>query len=1382
MPSGTPLGSMFIELGLDTSQFASDVNGAKRAVNFFKAETRALDVALKGNGRNVDLLKAKHKSLKQTIDAQKNVLDGLKKKFDKLEPGTAKWEAAAVQIERENAKLSQMERELAQVEGALQKVHVQNSRWGQASAKLSGWGESLNRAGSKLRAMGDAMKPISTLLSGGFALATKKAMDFEGQMQTTKVLLSDTTNSTRELNQQTTKLGEASKSWARKYRISTAQINEGMQELIKGGLDANQTMGAMPAILRASKATGEDFNGVMNAATSIMSQFGLTSSNTQTMLKNTNRVTDSLSFVANKTKAGFMDMGNAMVYVGPVAKSVGMDIEETAAAVGLLSNAGIAGEKAGTALRGALTRLLKPSEQNAEAMKQLGFSSEEFRSGAIGLPDILDRIKKSTEGMTDADKAALIAKAFGTEAQSAMNALVNEGGDALRDLTGETKDAKGYTKQLADQMMKGSKSGAEKFKSALEVLQITIGQKLLPILTPFIEKVTDLVVEFSKAPKGIQGAGLALAGFLAVGYPVLNMLGNLATAGGTLFTWLGKIAGKKAAADSLVAIGTSAESAAGGAGLLSGKLSGLLATITSPVGLVAGAALLAGGLVALGNAKDRAREKAEEWGTTLDGKTKNELDSFKSKVDETNTAIVNFDSKGTPAVENVKKAFADLYTEIEKSQASANSRLDELGKKLGLTDEQIQKGKDRNKQIVENAKEMTDQINAIYDKHNGNVSKLTAAEKAIVENNQRELINARLSLMNVSNKQEMAIRQAFSNDISTLNETQLKKTMTTLEKAITAERKAYKQKNADLKEALEAGTLTQKAYNDMKAQNKAEHEAAMDALGEKYAKAAEARDAKARARLRDNTTNYQVNAEKAKKFLQDVGLSYDKLANKVDAAAKKGGKGTELLAQSTANMTKETKEANALWSSLTFDEKKMEVKSNAIEEVVKASQSEEGWNQLMFMMKEANLTTNARMQVAEALRANGDWNDMTPKEKKLVVDGQKGLLAIAESKKHLEMWNSMPEKVKQLLGENKDFTSKADTAKAMLEHWNSLSPEAKKLYAENLTQGGVAAAKWEIDQVEGKNVLLGATDKTLEPTTTAKANVDSVKQTYGPVQINAEDKTSEASTSAQTNVNLPYQLKPIDMFGANKTMAAVTQTNKSVNSPKQNSPIGMFGANKTGPAVTSAKSSVNSVKQNNPTSIKAKNDTGDGVGRALNSLSQIPAVKWVSIQAKKIGDFLGLKNGTNYHQGGPAIVNDQKGPTYKELVTLPSGQSFIPEGRDVMLPLPRGSKVLKASRTKSLMKKLGVPKYRDGIGIPEDATFLKDIKRTQNQMQIVQSNDPNSDEMVRLLREILLMMNRMKSKSSGDSPVYLDMDKVGQKVSDYMHRRGVLVNRLKGEV
>ncbi|MDU0404047.1 hypothetical protein KF7HA_02429 [Lactococcus lactis] len=82
--------------------------------------------------------------------------------------------------------------------------------------------------------------------------------------------------------------------------------------------------------------------------------------------------------------------------------------------------------------------------------------------GNIGLPDMLDTIKKHTEGMTDAEKSSLVAKAFGVEAQTGMNVLINQGGDALRNLTKETQNATGYTKKLADQMNNSDKNAFNK--------------------------------------------------------------------------------------------------------------------------------------------------------------------------------------------------------------------------------------------------------------------------------------------------------------------------------------------------------------------------------------------------------------------------------------------------------------------------------------------------------------------------------------------------------------------------------------------------------------------------------------------------------------------------------------------------------------------------------------------------------------------------------------------------------------------------------------------------------------------------------------------------------------------------------------------------------
>lgn len=77
----------------------------------------------------------------------------------------------------------------------------------------------------------------------------------------------------------------------------------------------------------------------------------------------------------------------------------------------------------------------------------------------------------------------------------------------------------------------------------------------------------------------------------------------------------------------------------------------------------------------------------------------------------------------------------------------------------------------------------------------------------------------------------------------------------------------------------------------------------------------------------------------------------------------------------------------------------------------------------------------------------------------------------------------------------------------------------------------------------------------------------------------------------------------------------------------------------------------------------------------------------------KIAKWEPYAKGTDGHKGGHALVNDQKGSTYREAVQLPNGNTFMPQGRNVLLPnLPKGSKVLPANETK------GMYRYKNGVG------------------------------------------------------------------------------------
>ncbi len=1368
MASGTPLGQMYIELGLDVSKFSPTLNGAKNAVKYFQNNVRSLDSTLKGNEKNASLLQAKYNTLGQAIDSQRKVLDEMKKSFDKLEPGTAKFDKAAADIERENAKLAAMEGQLRGVEKALQDVGRENS-W---SGKMDALSEKLAKGGEKLRAMGDAMKPVSAALLAGFTLSTKKAIDFESQMNTTKSLLADTIPNANELSATTEKLGESSKNWAKQYGISTASINEGMQEIIKKGFDANQTIEAMPAILDAAKASGEDFNTVMNATTNILQQFGLSTQDTE-------RVTNSLTFVANKTAAGFADMGAAMEYVGPVAKNVGMDLEETAAAVGLLSNNGIAGEKAGTALRGALTRLLKPSEQNAEAMEKLGFSAEEFRSGAIKLPDILDRIKKNTEGMTDAQKSALIATAFGTEAQTAMNILVDQGGDALRNLANETKGATTYTKDLANELSKSSKNGVERFKSSLEVLQINIGQKLLPLLTPTIDKVNQFIDWLSKAPPAVQSLAVGIGGFLAIGYPLLNFLGNGATALSILIKHAGKLGGLLKGGLGLAKVGSEATVLAEGTGAAassSGLLSGAIGALTNPIGLlVGGTALLAGGLVYLGHKKDEARIKAEEFGSTLDDVQRGELRTFQKTVDDTSTAVANFGTHAGDA-EKVSEAFRKLHEEVATGAEKASQRMEELAKKWGISDEEIAKMKARNEQVVSNTDAMANQVSEIYKRHNGDASKFSQEEKEIVLNNQREMIKARIEMMELSGEQQKAAIQALNGEIGSLNETQLKHTRDVLKKALDEENQLYKTSKDELKQMLEGKLIDRETYNKKLQTLETEHTQTMEALGTKYYQVMQNLDAKVKART-GQSWNYW---EEAKRVLEEYGLSYEVIGQKAAEASQKIGDSNGILAKYTSEMSKETKEANDAWSLLVGninENGNFEIKSNVKEVIGEATKSAEGWEQLQFIVKNANINSNARVTIAEALVESGKWSTMTLEEKQLIVQNQAGLQAIFDSENHLRIWNSMPAEVKQLLLENTDVMNKAEEASKALYNYDALTPKQKELLAtdENFRK----AVARSTDTLTTWNATTPFTkDLKLDPTNVlnnGQLSIDKVLAwntiTPDSKSLNATDNTSSAVDSAKASVNSPKQEKPIDLLAKDQTAGVRNETSVAINAIKQYNPVDILAKNSTSSTVSEVKSGVNSI-QDKTVTINAQ-DNASGVLAGIRT--------WIT---RVTGDFFTNvfasrhAQGTNYHPGGLAMVNDQRNSTYKELVTLPDGRSFIPEGRDVLLPLPKGAKVLRADKTKRLMREMGVPKYASGIGIPSDAKFLQEMEAAQRNITIQTTNTQNGQDTDKVVSEMRIMRASMEKILTAilekPSDTYLDADKISMSV---YQRQGAIYAR-----
>lgn len=148
-------------------------------------------------------------------------------------------------------------------------------------------------------------------------------------------------------------------------------------------------------------------------------------------------------------------------------------------------------------------------------------------------------------------------------------------------------------------------------------------------------------------------------------------------------------------------------------------------------------------------------------------------------------------------------------------------------------------------------------------------------------------------------------------------------------------------------------------------------------------------------------------------------------------------------------------------------------------------------------------------------------------------------------------------------------------------------------------------------------------------------------------------------------------------------------------------------------------------------------------------------------------DYLVNKHarGTMSHPGGPALVNDQPGPLYRELVQLPSGFNFIPQGRNVFLPnLPRGAKVLPAPETRLLL-----PNYANGIGeldYSEMQNSLNDVTIDVSDVFARKDNSLDTDRIIERLDNLESAIRNLNIKMYADDRELARSSNQGNRILD----------------
>jgi len=376
---------------------------------------------------------------------------------------------------------------------------------------------SLDGPMAKLKAMPAETKYLGAALSLGVTApllafgttATKTFASFDDAMRQVQAVTGATGPQFQALTALAREMGETTS-------FKASEAAEAMNYLGMAGFKTEDIIGALPATLALARAGVLDLGSAADIMSNVMTIFGMEA-------EEAGHAADVLAKVAHSTNTNVQQLGEAMTYAGPVAHTFGLSMEMTAAAMGLLGNAGIQASMAGTTLRGILQELVAPTKASMDVFTKYGLTLEDLNPKVHSLDVIFKTLKES--GMSDAEMFTV----FGQRAGPGLQALLSQGIDKLGEYSIELQNVDGYAQHASDTMDAGFGGALRMMSSALEAFSLSMGNRLSIMLEPIVIWIKKAATAFSDLNPHIQDAIIIIGLLLAAIGPVILGLAVLPT-------------------------------------------------------------------------------------------------------------------------------------------------------------------------------------------------------------------------------------------------------------------------------------------------------------------------------------------------------------------------------------------------------------------------------------------------------------------------------------------------------------------------------------------------------------------------------------------------------------------------------------------------------------------------------------------------------------------------------------------------------------------------------------------------------------------------------------------------------------------------------------
>ena len=298
-------------------------------------------------------------------------------------------------------------------------------------------------------------------------------------------------------------------------------------DMALAGWDTQQSMNALPGVLNLAAASGMGLAEASDLVTDYLSAFGEEADQA-------GRMADVLSYAqanSNTTTAG---LGEAFKNCAANANAFGLDIEQTTALIGKLSDQGLKGSEAGTALSAVFRDITQKMKDGNITIGKTKIAVQDANGNYRSMTDILRDVENATDGMGDAQKNAALMSTFTSDSLKALNILLQTGSGNIEDFEKELRNSSGTAEEMANIMNDNLNGQITALKSALEGAAIAIGEALLPMIKGLVSVLQGALNWFNGLNDGVKTTIVTVGLVVAAIGPLLLILGSLASAIGNL--------------------------------------------------------------------------------------------------------------------------------------------------------------------------------------------------------------------------------------------------------------------------------------------------------------------------------------------------------------------------------------------------------------------------------------------------------------------------------------------------------------------------------------------------------------------------------------------------------------------------------------------------------------------------------------------------------------------------------------------------------------------------------------------------------------------------------------------------------------------------------